>query len=263
MIRVEKLTKAFDGNLVLDNLCLHVREGETLVVIGRSGCGKSVMLKHIVGLLRPDSGRVLVKGQDITQLREGQLNRIRRLFGVVFQGSALFDSLNVAENVAFGLMQHTRLSPSEVAAKVARCLEIVGMEGTQQKMPSELSGGMKKRVALARAIAFDPSIILYDEPTTGLDPIIADAINQLIVSLRRKLSVSAIAVTHDMSSAYKIADRIAMLHEGKIIEEGTPEEIRDSSNPMVQQFIQGKAQGPLTGGVRTGVGRKDHETENH
>jgi phospholipid/cholesterol/gamma-HCH transport system ATP-binding protein len=156
----------------------------------------------------------VVKGQDLTTLGDRQLDRVRRLFGVVFQGSALFDSLTVAENVAFGLVEHTRISRREVEEKVGRCLEIVGMQGVQSKMPSELSGGMKKRVALARAIAFDPSIILYDEPTTGLDPIMADAINELIISLREKLAVTSIAVTHDMSSAYKIADRIAMLHGG-------------------------------------------------
>jgi len=246
VIDVENLTKSFDGNLVLDRLCLHVPEGQTLVVIGRSGCGKSVLLKHIVGLLKPDSGRVMVKGQDVTRLNEKHLNQVRKLFGVVFQGSALFDSLTVAENVAFGLLEHTRMSRREIETKVARCLEVVGMEGVENKMPSELSGGMKKRVALARAVVFDPAIILYDEPTTGLDPIMADAINELIVSLARKLSVTSIAVTHDINSAYKIADRIAMLHAGKIVEEGTPEQIRNCPNPIVQQFIQGKAEGPIT-----------------
>ena len=244
-ITVEDLTKTFNGNLVLDNLCLEVNEGETVVVIGRSGCGKSVMLKHIAGLLMPDSGRVVVKGTDITTLNERQLNRVRRLFGVVFQGSALFDSLTVGENVAFGLVEHTKMSRKEIEAKVDRCLDMVGMSGVENKMPSELSGGMKKRVALARAIAFDPSIILYDEPTTGLDPIMADVINDLIISLSERLAVTSIAVTHDMSSAYKIADRIAMLYEGKIIEAGTPDEIRNSPNPVVQQFIQGKAEGPI------------------
>lgn len=256
MIQVENLTKSFGGNLVLDGMCLHVREGETVVVIGRSGCGKSVLLKHIVGLLRPDSGRILLKGQDITHLGERRLNKVRRLFGVVFQGSALFDSLTVAENVGFGLTQHTKMSRREIEGKVARCLQIVGMNGVQSKMPSELSGGMKKRVALARAIALDPPIILYDEPTTGLDPIMADAINELIISLREKLEVTSIAVTHDMNSAYKIADRIAMLHGGKIVQEGTPEEIRNSPDPVVQQFIQGKAEGPLTENPQSRNGRQ-------
>ncbi len=241
MIDVEDLTKTFNGNLVLDKLCLHVGDGETIVVIGRSGCGKSVLLKHIVGLLRPDSGRVVVRGQDITQLSERRLDEVRRHFGVVFQGSALFDSLTVAENVAFGLVQHSHMKRKEIDQKVAYCLDLVGMNGAQNKMPAELSGGMKKRVALARAIAFDPSIILYDEPTTGLDPIMADAINELIVCLGKKLSVTSIAVTHDMKSAYKIADRIAMLHNGKIIAGGTPGEIENSPSPVVQQFIQGKA----------------------
>ena len=246
MIDVEDLTKSFDGNLVLDKLSLHIEEGETVVVIGRSGCGKSVLLKHIVGLLRPDSGRVVVKGQDITRMTERQLDQVRKHFGVLFQGSALFDSLTVAENVAFGLTQHTRMSRREIEAKVANSLDMVGMKGVGTKMPAELSGGMKKRVALARALAFDPSIILYDEPTTGLDPIMADAINELIVCLKQRLAVTSVAVTHDMTSAYKIADRIAMLHEGKIVEAGTPGQIRNSSNPTVQQFIQGKAEGPIT-----------------
>lgn len=244
MIEVQDLTKSFNGNLVLDNLCLEVGEGETLVIIGRSGCGKSVLLKHIVGLMRPDAGRVLVRGQDITQLSDRRLDELRRHFGVVFQGAALFDSLTVAENVAFGLMQHSRMKQKEIDQKVARCLDLVGMNGVQDKMPADLSGGMKKRVALARAIAFDPSIILYDEPTTGLDPIMADAINELIVCLGKKLSVTSIAVTHDMKSAYKIADRIAMLHNGKIIAVGTPSGIETSPNPIVQQFIQGKAEAP-------------------
>lgn len=244
MIEVNDLTKSFNGNLVLDGLCLHVGEGETLVIIGRSGCGKSVLLKHIVGLLRPDAGRVLVQGKDITKLSDRRLDELRRHFGVVFQGAALFDSLTVAENVAFGLIQHSRMKRREIDDKVAHCLNLVGMNGSQTKMPADLSGGMKKRVALARAIAFDPSIILYDEPTTGLDPIMADAINELIVCLGKKLSVTSIAVTHDMKSAYRIADRIAMLHDGKIIAVGTPGEINGSPNPIVQQFIQGRAEAP-------------------
>ncbi len=255
VIDVSELTKTFNGNLVLDRLNLQVGEGDTMVVIGRSGCGKSVLLKHIVGLLKPDSGKVMVKGENITRLGERQLNRVRRMFGVVFQGSALFDSLTVAENVAFGLAEHTKMSRKEIEDKVAHCLDMVGMDGVQSKMPSELSGGMKKRVALARAIAYDPSIILYDEPTTGLDPIMADAINELITSLSERLAVTSIAVTHDMKSAYKIGHRIAMLHEGKIIEAGTPDEIKNSSNPIVQQFIQGRAEGPITRGSQPEVWR--------
>lgn len=255
MIEVKDLTKSFNGNLVLDHLCLAVGEGETVVIIGRSGCGKSVLLKHIVGLMRPDAGRVVVRGQDITQLSDRRLDELRRHFGVVFQGAALFDSLTVAENVAFGLTQHSRMRRMEIDRKVAHCLDLVGMNGSQNKMPAELSGGMKKRVALARAIAFDPSIILYDEPTTGLDPIMADAINELIVCLGKKLSVTSIAVTHDMKSAYKIADRIAMLHDGKIIAVGTPGEIKNSPNPIVQQFIQGKAEAPAASCPEAEAGR--------
>jgi phospholipid/cholesterol/gamma-HCH transport system ATP-binding protein len=261
VIDVTDLTKTFDGHLVLDKLCLHVEEGETVVVIGRSGCGKSVLLKHIVGLIKPDSGQVIVKGQNITRMGEKALDQVRRHFGVLFQGSALFDSLTAAENVAFWLMEHTRMRRPEIEAKVARSLELVGMKGVEKKMPAELSGGMKKRVALARALAFDPSIILYDEPTTGLDPIMADAINELIVCLKQRLTVTSIAVTHDMNSAYKIADRIAMLHEGKIIEVGTPEEIRASANPIVQQFIQGKAEAPITQCSQLDQGGNSRETE--
>jgi len=256
VITVEDLTKSFNGNLVLDKLCVHIEEGETVVVIGRSGCGKSVLLKHIVGLVKPDSGHVIVKGQDITRLSERQLDQVRKHFGVLFQGSALFDSLTVAENVAFGLVQHTRMSRKEIEAKVAGSLDVVGMRGVENKMPAELSGGMKKRVALARAIALDPSIILYDEPTTGLDPIMADAINELIVCLKQRLAVTSIAVTHDMKSAYKMADRIAMLYGGKIIEVGTPQQIKASANPVVQQFIQGKAEGPITQCSEPGAGRE-------
>jgi phospholipid/cholesterol/gamma-HCH transport system ATP-binding protein len=255
VIRIENLNKTFDDTLVLDGVNLHVPQGKTVVIIGRSGCGKSVLLKHIVALLRPDSGKVIIQGRDISQLAERHLDSVRRLFGVVFQGAALFDSLTVAENVAFGLTEHARAKNKEVDAKVAECLEMVGMEGVQDKMPAELSGGMKKRVALARAIAFGPSVILYDEPTTGLDPIMADAINELILSMAKKLAVTSVAVTHDMSSAYKIADKIAMLHDGKIIEEGTPEQIKNSTNPIVRQFIEGKAEGPIGHGPHDGSRR--------
>jgi len=216
------------------------------VVIGGSGTGKSVLIKCIIGLLRPDAGRILVDGEDVTRMDERELTRVRRKFGMLFQGAALFDSMTVGENVAFALRRLGLYPEHQIPAVVEEKLAMVGLRDIQHLMPSELSGGMKKRVALARAIAAEPQILLYDEPTTGLDPIMADVINDLIVSLRESLGVTAIAITHDMASAYKIADRIAMLYKGKIIEVGTPEEIRNTTNPVVSQFVRGSAHGPIT-----------------
>ncbi|MFQ5842030.1 MAG: ABC transporter ATP-binding protein, partial [Thermodesulfobacteriota bacterium] len=221
------------------------RNGESMVVIGGSGVGKSVLIKCIIGLIRPDSGSIRVDGQEITSLDEKSLNEIRKKFGMLFQAGALFDSLSVWENVGFGLKQHTSLGDGEIKAIAVEKLRLVGLRHVEDLMPSELSGGMRKRVSLARAIAMEPEILLYDEPTTGLDPIMADVINDLIVQMRRRLQVTSIAITHDMVSAYKIADRIAMLYEGEIIEVGTPQQNRGSSNPIVQQFIQGRAEGPI------------------
>ena len=245
VIEVRRLTKSFKGHKVLDGIDLEVRKGETLVIIGRSGCGKSVLLKHIIGLLWPDEGDVAVEGHLLSRLKNSELYRMRLRFGMLFQNSALFDSMTVAENVGLALMEHTRKSDGEMAEIVAHKLELVGMQGTERMMPADLSGGMKKRVSLARAIAFDPAYILFDEPTTGLDPITADAINDLIVELGDRLAVTSIAVTHDMKSAYKIADRIVMLHDGKIISSGTAEEIQNSDDPIIHQFINGLASGPL------------------
>jgi len=221
-----------------------------MVVIGGSGSGKSVLMKHVIGLLRPDSGQVLIDGQDITKLSEAELNELRKRFGMLFQGAALFDSLSVWENVGFSLLEHTDLDEAEIRRIVAEKLRMVGLEGIEDMRPAELSGGMKKRVGLARAIAMSPEILLYDEPTTGLDPIMADVINDLILEMKRKLQVTSLTITHDMKSAYKIADRIAMLYRGKIIQVGTPEEIKNSPNPVVQQFITGSAVGPITAGSR-------------
>lgn len=245
MIDIINLHKSFNDNHVLRGVDLHIERGETMVVIGGSGCGKSVLIKHIIGLLTPDEGSVIVDEVDISQLGEKDLNEFRKKFGMLFQGSALFDSLTVWENVGFGLMQHTTLSREEIRETAKQKLEMVGLRGIEDLMPSELSGGMRKRVGLARAIAMGPEIILYDEPTTGLDPIMADAINDLIVEMKKKLNVTAVAITHDMVSAYKIGDRIAMLYEGKILEIGTPEEIRKSENPAVRQFITGSSVGPI------------------
>ncbi|MCU0606378.1 MAG: ATP-binding cassette domain-containing protein, partial [Candidatus Edwardsbacteria bacterium] len=215
--------------------------GETMVIIGRSGCGKSVLLKHLVGLFPPDRGSVAVDGAELRGIRKRQLYALRRRFGVLFQGAALFDSMTVAENVGLGLRQHTALSGGEILAVVQRKLAMVGMAGTERLMPAELSGGMKKRVGLARALAMDPTYVLYDEPTTGLDPIMADKINDLIAGLQRQLSLTSVVVTHDMVSANKIADRIAMLHQGRIIFCGTPQQVAASGDERVQQFIRGEA----------------------
>ncbi len=235
--------------MVLDGVDLEVKKGETLVIIGRSGCGKSVLLKHIVGLMSPDAGRIIVDNSDISKLSAQALNDLRTRIGVLFQGAALFDSITVGENVGFSLIEHKRMRPRDVARIVNEKLEMVGLGGVAAKMPAELSGGMKKRVGLARALATDPDIILYDEPTTGLDPIMADTINDLIVSLKNKLQVTSIAVTHDMTSAYKIADRIAMLYNGKIIFIGTPADVRGTGDSFVHQFITGSAKGPITNGT--------------
>jgi phospholipid/cholesterol/gamma-HCH transport system ATP-binding protein len=248
MIEVTGLYKSFNGNHVLRNLDLEVRHGETMVVIGGSGSGKSVLIKCIIGILTPESGKILVANQEVTSLKEEELNELRKRFGMLFQAGELFDSLSVWENVGFGLKQHTSLNDHEIKEIAIEKLKLLGLENAEDLMPSQLSGGMRKRVSLARAIAMDPEIILYDEPTTGLDPIRADAIDNLIVRMKEKLRKTAIAITHDMKSAYRIGDRIAMLYQGKIIEAGTPEQIKNSPNPIVQQFIQGKSEGPVTDG---------------
>ncbi len=244
-LRVVNLHKSFGEKQVLKGCDLEVQEGESMVVIGGSGSGKTVLIRCIIGLIQPDEGKVYVDGSEITSLSERELNEIRKKFGMLFQGGALFDSLRIWENVGFGLRQHTRLSEEEIRKISSEKLRLVGLRDIEELMPSELSGGMRKRVSLARAIAMEPEILLYDEPTTGIDPIMADAINELIVQMREKLNVTSIAITHDMKSAYKIADRIAMLYQGKIIEVGTPEEIKNSSNLIVQQFIQGRSEGPI------------------
>jgi len=246
MIEIINLCKSFDDNLVLGNVNLKINTAETIVIIGRSGGGKSVLLKLIIGILKPESGEIFIDGEDITKMKGGDLDRMRMKFGMLFQGGALFDSLSVGENVGFFLTEHTHSQEEIIKSRVSECLGLVGLSGTQDFKPAQLSGGMKKRVALARAICMHPEIILYDEPTTGLDPITADAINNLIVDLHDKLKVTTIAVTHDMKSAYKIGSRIAMLYKGKIIAVGTPEEIQNTDNPIVKQFISGQAQGVIS-----------------
>ena len=245
MIRVVDLHKSFGENEVLRGVSLQLKKGETLVIIGQSGCGKSVLLKHIIGLLKPDRGKVYVDGVDITVLDDDELHKITRRFGMLFQGTALFDSLTVGQNVSFGLERYTNYSKEKIRELVKENLARVGLRGIEHLMPFELSGGMRKRVGLARAIAYNPDIILYDEPSTGIDPIRADAINDLIIRMKNEMNASELIITHDMISAYKVADRIGMLYEGKIIEMGTPEEIKNSKNPVVQQFIHGSAKGPI------------------
>ncbi len=245
MIVITELWKNFGGNQVLKGINIQINKGEVFVIIGRSGCGKSVLLKHIIGILKPDKGKIEVLGQEITKISESKLNEIRMKFGMLFQGAALFDSLTVRENVGFFLDEHTKLNNETISKIVSEKLKLVGLPGVENLMPCDLSGGMRKRVGLARAIAMEPEIILYDEPTTGVDPIMATAINELIKDLQSKLSLTSIVVTHDMVSAYQIADRIAMLYDGKIIEVGTPDEIKNTKNPIVKQFITGAATGPI------------------
>jgi phospholipid/cholesterol/gamma-HCH transport system ATP-binding protein len=245
MIELKDIHKSFDDNYVLRGVNLSVKKGESLVVIGGSGSGKSVLLKHIIGIMAPDRGSVIVKSHDIAQLGEDELNEVRKKCGMLFQSAALFDSMRVWENVGFGLKQHTNMSDEEIRDIAIRKLNMVGLAGVEDVMPSDLSGGMRKRVGLARAIAMEPELLLYDEPTTGLDPIMADAINQLIIKMREQLNVTSVAITHDMKSAYKIADTIAMLYNGVIIAEGSPDNIRNTSDPVVRQFIEGSAEGPI------------------
>jgi phospholipid/cholesterol/gamma-HCH transport system ATP-binding protein len=242
MIQLQHLSKAFSGQVVLRDVSLDIRRGETMVIIGASGGGKSVILKHMIGLLQPDGGQVTIDGVTISTPTYFDTTTIRKKMGMLFQMGALFDSMDTGENIAFPLREHNRkLTESELNHIVDEKLKLINLKPEfRVKMPSELSGGMRKRVALARAIALNPEVILYDEPTTGLDPITGDVINDLIIDMQKKLGVTSVVVTHDMVSAYKVADRIAMLYNGTIIACGTPEEIRACTNPYVRQFITGK-----------------------
>lgn len=246
MISLRDISKSFNGKKVLDNLSIDVAVGETLVIVGGSGTGKSVTLKHMIGLIRPDDGHVIVAGEDLCCLASLELNRFRRRFGMSFQEGALFDSMNVFENIAFPLRRHTKKSEDEIRERVRECLDLVHLEGVETRRPSELSGGMRRRVGFARAISLEPEILLFDEPTTGLDPVISAIVAGIIVEMDERLNTTTVTITHDMKVAFRIADRIAMLHQGKVVESGTPEEFRASANPIVQQFIEGRAEGPLT-----------------
>jgi len=241
LIELKDVSKRFGRLIVLRHLDLAIEKGQSTVVIGASGTGKSVMLKHIVGLLRPDDGEVWFDGKRIDDLAERDLMVIRERFGFLFQMGALFDSLNVEQNVGFPLVEHTNHPGDKISEIVTEKLRLVGLPDVGKKMPGELSGGQKKRVALARAIALNPEVILYDEPTTGLDPVRSDVINELILKLQRELNVTSIVVTHDMQSAFKVGDRIVMLHEGRVIFDGTPEQIRTTDNPVVKRFVTGEA----------------------
>lgn len=238
IIKIIEVRKSFGENEVLKGVSLQVHSGETLTILGESGCGKSVLMSMLVGLLTADRGKIIIQGQDVTEFEsEAEWDSIRLKIGFLFQGSALYDSMSVGENIAFPLHQHTKLSEEEIRQKVAEKLQMVNLAGIEEKMPAEISGGMQKRVALARAIILDPAIIFYDEPTTGLDPIRSRTISELIRHLQQELKVTSVVVTHDMTCAYTVSDKIALLRKGEIIVEGSPEEIRESNNSYLQEFI--------------------------
>ncbi len=245
VVEVRDLVKIFGERTVLDGVNLKVCRGETFVIMGGSGSGKSTLIRHMIGILKPESGKVFLLGNDITDLYGSSLNEIRKKIGMSFQSSALFDSMTVAENVSLALREHTELENDVINTIIKMKLELVGLRGFEDLLPSELSGGMQKRVGLARAIAMDPIIVFYDEPTAGLDPIVAAVIGKLIIDLSKKLSITSVVVTHDMKTAMAVGDRIGMLYEGKILEIGTPEEIRNSENKVIKQFINGSYDGPI------------------
>ena len=239
--------KSFGKQKVLNGLSMTIPRRKVTCVIGRSGTGKSVTIKHVIGLLKPDQGQILVDGQDVTQRSERELYALRKRFGFLFQEAALFDSMTVFENVAFPLVEHTKKKKAEIAEIVREKLRIVGLAGAEEKLPSQLSGGMRKRVGLARAIALDPEFILFDEPTSGLDPVVTDAVDQMILRAQEHLHVTMVVITHDLASMFKIGDKIILLHAGSVRAAGTPDEIKASADPMVQQFLQGRSDGPMKG----------------
>ena len=238
IIQIQDVHKSFGSNAVLKGINLDIEEGTTVVILGGSGSGKTVLMKHMIGLLKPDSGHVLVEGQDIVGLEGEELAKVRTKFGMVFQAAALFDSMNVYENVSFPLREHAHLKESEIREKVKEKLGIVGLKNIENRFPADLSGGMRKRVGLARAIILDPKIVLYDEPTTGLDPITTDYVDEMILDAKRQLGVTSVVISHDIASAFKVADKIAFLHQGHIVEEGPPSQLRRSEHPAVKAFLQ-------------------------
>ena len=245
VIKSENITKKFGDRAILNGLNIEIYRGETFVIMGGSGCGKSTFLRHLIGTLKPDTGKVYLLGKELSTMDEDEMDKLKKRIGMCFQSAALFDSMTVGENVSLPLREHTKLEKSVINIVVKMKLELVGLRGFEDLMPSQLSGGMRKRVGLARAIAMDPEIIFYDEPTAGLDPIVAGVIDKLILDLSKKLSITSVVVTHDMKSVFSIADRVAMLYEGKVLEVGTPDEIRKSKSEMVQQFISGSPDGPI------------------
>ena len=245
IIKAEGVVKRFDDRTILNGISLEIYRGETFVIMGGSGCGKSTFLRHLIGALKPDSGSVRVLGKDLADLNEDQLDGVKKKIGMCFQSAALFDSMTVGENVSLPLREHTKLEKGVIDTVVKMKLEMVGLRGFEGLMPSQLSGGMRKRVGLARAIVLDPEIVFYDEPTAGLDPIVSGVIDKLILDLSKKLSITSVVVTHDMKSVFSIADRVAMLYEGRVLEIGKPEELKKSKNQMVQQFISGSPDGPI------------------
>jgi len=244
-VSVRNLRKSFGGREVLKGVSLDIQRGEIFVILGGSGCGKSTLLRHMTGAIHPDSGEVFFNGKDITQINDEEMEKVKRRFGMSFQSAALLDFLNVEENVSLPLQEHTDLDPKIISVIVKMKLNLVGMSGAEKLYPSQLSGGMKKRVGLARAIAMDPEIIFYDEPTAGLDPVVCHVVDKLIVDLSRKLLLTSVVVTHNMESVYRIADRVAMVHQGQVLQVGTPQEIKESADPIVQQFINGEIEGPV------------------
>jgi phospholipid/cholesterol/gamma-HCH transport system ATP-binding protein len=245
MIELKGVNKSFGSQIVLNGLNLEIATGQITAIIGPSGEGKSVLLKHMIGLLRPDAGSVIVDGEEISGLSRGEMNRVRERFGMLFQNAALFDSLTVFENVAFPLQEKTRLSDAEITQRVHDALSHVGLAGVDGKYPDQLSGGMKKRVGLARALLMNPRIVLFDEPTTGLDPVISRAIHQLIKETHAEFGYTAVVVSHEIPEIFDISDRVAVLYRGAIIEAGTPQQIQSSADPVVRQFISGSLEGPI------------------
>ncbi len=245
MIEIRGLTKTFRSQRVIDDLDLSVVEGKITIVMGPTGTGKSVLLKHVLGLLRPDSGQILVEGQDIVDMGEAELTEVRKKYGVCFQDSALFDSMSVGENVGFPFTIHTDLTREQIAAEVSSLLREVGLAGIEAKMPAQLSGGMRKRVGLARALALSPKVLLFDEPTTGLDPVMTSAINTLIKQVQTRTGATSLVISHDIKGAFTLADYMALLYDGKIAFYGTPEDFRTTPDPLVRQFVEGRLTGPI------------------